>query len=133
METLTPYIKLVNNEYPTFTISTKQGASAINANKHHIVMMPADSETNLDVKISTDTEQTEVYIDVEAIGDWEVQNPLVADGLIKVVDMLTISVLDLVDLNGSDDGNPKYNYDKSIKTYCLDLDGRNLSNNLQEF
>ena len=119
----------------TFNISTKRGASAINANKNHIVMMPADSETNLNVKIATDTVQEYIYIDVEAIGDWQVDDPLGGASGINVVEMLDITGLDLVDLNGDIEGldNPYRNQDNSIKTYCLEIGTINLTNNLQEF
>ncbi len=125
----------------TFNISTKRGASAINANKNHIVMMPADSETNLNVKIATDTVQKDIYIDVEAIGDWQVDNPLGAEGgnnpTINVVEMLDLSAVAIINNATTTLTKISTLSNDSIK-YTLSypgniIDNLDLTNNLQEF
>ena len=89
-----------------FTVVTKKGASAVNTNKTHLEMMPADDATNLDVKITTDVDVDKLYFDVESIGGKdETLNPKNPNGdPIKFVKMLDITGFEI----NKDEGDKSY-------------------------
>ncbi|MBQ8522858.1 MAG: hypothetical protein IJ458_04315 [Clostridia bacterium] len=116
-------VKLSNFE-TSFNVVTKKGASAVNVNKNQLDMMPADKESRLNVKVTTDVQVDKLYISREAVGEIY-QNPNNGNDLINTLDVSlyyidnnTTIVKELV-------------YDNDSKEYYFDISGIDIYNMLQ--